>query len=98
MPWVFQVFSFSASHAFVKCRAGNRKVKMFPCIDRTVPHIEEKILSYLEPRDLAASMLVCKPWYRKARTLLYKRYVIIKRIEGTVPLVDAATERNLKIW
>ena len=34
--------------------------KMFPLLDRNLPHVEEKILSYLEPKDLAAAMVVSK--------------------------------------
>ena len=35
---------------------------MFPLLVRTVPHVEEKILSHLEPMDLLSSKLVCKQW------------------------------------
>ena len=66
-----------------------KPTKMFPQLDRIVPCIEDKILSYLEPRDLAASMLVCKDWCQKARPLLYKLYANSARKEGVVPLIKA---------
>ena len=36
---------------------------MFPSMARHVPHIEEKILSYMAPRDLAVSKAVCMEWW-----------------------------------
>ena len=36
---------------------------MFPLIDRDLPSVDEKILSYLSPEDLANAKLVSKKWY-----------------------------------
>ena len=36
---------------------------MFPSMARHVPHIEERILSYMRPRDLAVSKAVCMEWW-----------------------------------
>ena len=62
---------------------------MFPLLERNVPHIEEKILSYLEPRDLAASRLVCREWSCKAKPFLCEWYEVKQRNEGRVPLIEA---------
>ena len=62
------------------------KPEMFPLLNRNIPHVEEKILSYLDTKSLAASMLVCKEWCRKASPFLYECYATIQRKEGTVPL------------
>ena len=35
---------------------------MFPLLDINLPHVEEKIISYLRPRDLFNAKLVCKKW------------------------------------
>ena len=35
---------------------------MFPLLTRDVPHVEEKILSYLTPIDLIRSKKVSKKW------------------------------------
>ena len=69
-------FSFSPSRPLVKIT----KTKMFPSMARLVPHIEEKILSYMRPRDLTVSMSVCMEWW----------YVIVKRKAGKGPLIEAA--------
>ena len=63
---------------------------MFPLIDRSIPHVEERILSYLVPRDLAASMLVCRLWYDRAKPFICQQYVATVRREGEVPLCAAA--------
>ena len=62
---------------------------MFPQLDRNVPHVGDKILSFLEPKDLAASVLVCKEWHQRAGPFLYKWYAIIQREKGNVPLQRA---------
>ena len=62
------------------------KPEMFPLLNRNIPHVEEKILSFLDTKSLAASMLVCKEWCRKASPFLYECYATIQRKEGTVPL------------
>ena len=53
---------------------------MFPSMPRHVPHIEEKILSYMGPRDLTLSKSVCMEWW----------YVIVKKKEEEGPLIRAA--------
>ena len=65
------------------------KLKMFPLLDRNLPDVEENILSYLQPKDLAASMLVCKEWCQRAKPFLYKCYAYIQRKNGDVPLQTA---------
>ena len=64
---------------------------MFPLLERNIPHIEEKILSYLEPRDLAASRLVCRKWSCKAKPFLYDWFGRQNRNKGRVPLIVATT-------
>ena len=59
---------------------------MFPLLDRNLPHVEEKILSYLEPKGLATAMLVSKQWYQRAKPLLCEWYAYIQRKNGDVPL------------
>ena len=62
---------------------------MFPLLNRNIPHVEDKILSYLEPKGLLTSMLVCREWCQKARPFLfewYANYAIIQRKKGRVPL------------
>ena len=59
---------------------------MFPLLDRNIPHVEQKILSYLGPKELATSMLVCMEWYQKARPFLYEWYATIQRENEKVPL------------
>ena len=63
---------------------------MFPLLNRNVPHVEGKIISYLEPKDLAASMLVSKEWCQRAKPFLYEWYSHIQRRNGDVPLQMAA--------
>ena len=63
--------------------------KMFPLLDRNLPHVEEKILSYLEPKDLAAAMVVSKQWYQRAKPFLCEWYGYIQRKNGYVPLQTA---------
>ena len=62
---------------------------MFPLIDRNLPHVEDAILSYLGPRELGQSALVCKDWYHKTKTLLCRWYVVTQRSKGMVPLIEA---------
>ena len=62
---------------------------MFPLLDRNLPHVEEKILSYLEPKGLATAMLVSKQWYQRAKPLLCEWYAYIQRKNGDVPLQTA---------
>ena len=62
---------------------------MFPLLDRNIPHVTDMILTYLESTDLAASMLVCKEWCRKAKPLLYDRFITSQRKEGFSPLQQA---------
>ena len=59
---------------------------MFPLLDRNIPHVEDKILSYMEYKELATSMLVCKEWCQKARPFLYEWFATIQRKEEKVPL------------
>ena len=40
---------------------------MFPLLHRNVPHIEQKILSYLEPWKLTSAAFVSKTWYLAAK-------------------------------
>ena len=63
---------------------------MFPLLDRNLPHVEETILSYLSPRELEQSALVCKAWYHKTQIPLCQWYVVTQRSEGLVPLIEAA--------
>ena len=65
---------------------------MFPLIDRNLPHVEEKILSYLEPKDLAAAMVVSKQWYQRAKPFLCEWYAYIQRKNGEVPLQTAVAD------
>ena len=51
---------------------------MFPSTIR-VPHIEKKILSYMQPKDLTVFKSVCMEWW----------YVIVKRTEMK-PLIEAS--------
>ena len=62
---------------------------MFPLLDRNLPHVEEKILSYLESKDLAAAMVVSKQWYQRAKPFLCEWYAYIQRKNGDVPLRTA---------
>ena len=62
---------------------------MFPTLDRNIPHVEDKILSCLKPKDLATSMLVCREWCQKAKPFLYKWYATIQRKKGLIPLHEA---------
>ena len=64
---------------------------MFPLLDRNLPHVEEKILSYLEPKDLAAAMVVSKQWYQRAKPFLCEWYAYIQRKNGEVPLQTAVS-------
>ena len=68
------------------------KLEMFPQLDRNIPHVEEYILSYLQPKDLAASMLVSKEWSQRAKPLLCKCYAYIQRKNGNVPLQSAVID------
>ena len=68
--------------------------KMFPQLDRNVAHVEDKILSYLEPKELAKAMLVCKEWCEKARPFLYEWYATIQRKNGDIPLIKAVISDN----
>ena len=65
---------------------------MFPLLDRNLPHVEENILSYLQPKDLAASMLVSKEWCQRAKPFLCKCYAYIQRQNGEVPLQTAVVD------
>ena len=62
---------------------------MFPLLDRNLPHVEEKILSYLEPKGLATAMLVSKQWHQRAKPLLCEWYANNQRKNGDVPLQTA---------
>ena len=62
---------------------------MFPLLNRTVPHVEEMILSFMEPKELATAVLVCKEWCQRAMPILNYRYATIKRKEEKVPLQSA---------
>ena len=63
---------------------------MFPLLDRNIiPHVTDMILSYLESKDLAASMLVCREWCQKAKPFLYDRFIILQQKEGFSPLQEA---------
>ena len=68
------------------------KLKMFPLLDRNLPHVEENILSYLQAKDLAASMLVSKEWCQRAKPFLCKCYAYIQRQKGDVPLQTAVVD------
>ena len=68
------------------------KLEMFPQLDRNIPHVEEYILSYLQPKDLAASMLVSKEWSQRAKPLLCKCYAYIQRKNGNIPLQSAVID------
>ena len=59
---------------------------MFPLLNRNVPLVESKIISYLEPKDLAASMLVSKEWCQKVKPFICKWYAYIQRKNGEAPL------------
>ena len=59
---------------------------MFPLLNRNLPHVEDKILSYLGPKDAASLMLVCREWCQKARPHVYKWYSILLRRKGYIPL------------
>ena len=37
---------------------------MFPLLNRNVPHVERKILSFLGDVHLISAAFVCKSWYR----------------------------------
>ena len=50
---------------------------MFPLLNRNVPHVEQKILSYLEPDDLVMAAFVCKRWYLATGTT--ERHSILLR-------------------
>ena len=39
-------------------------VNMFPLFDQDLPHIEQKIISYLGPADIVRCRKVCKKWAR----------------------------------
>ena len=65
------------------------KSKMFPLLNRNLPHVEETILSYLGPKELGQSALVCKDWYQKTKLVLCRWYVATQRGEGKVPLIEA---------
>ena len=62
---------------------------MFPLLDRNIPHVTDMILSYLESKDLAASMLVCREWCQKAKPFLYERHITSQRKKGDIPLIQA---------
>ena len=68
---------------------SNIPFKMFPLLDRNLPHVEEKILSYLEPKGLATAMLVSKQWHQRAKPLLCEWYANNQRKNGDVPLQTA---------
>ena len=55
-------------------------------MNRNLPHVESKIISYLEPKDLAASMLVSKEWCQRVNPFLCAWYAYIQRRNGDVPL------------
>ena len=65
---------------------------MFPLLERNIPHIEEKILSYLEPKDLAASRLVSRKWSCKVKPFLFDWFGRQHRNRGRVPLIVATTK------
>ena len=65
---------------------------MFPLLHRNLPHVEDKILSYLGPKDAASSMLVCREWCQKARPHVYKWYAILLRRKGYIPLQMAVLQ------
>ena len=65
---------------------------MFPFLHRNLPHVEDKILSYLGPKDAASSMLVCREWCQKARPHVYKWYAILLRRKGYIPLQMAVLQ------
>ena len=69
------------------------KLKMFPLLDRNIPHVEDKILSYLDPKGLTNSMLVCKEWCQKVRPFRYEWYATILREKGKIPLQIAVIRR-----
>ena len=46
-----------------KVELHNEYPGMFPLINRDLPAVDDKILSYLSPRDLTAAKSVCKKWY-----------------------------------
>ena len=49
------------SHAFDEI-APKKNLKMFALLDRHLPHVEDKIISYLGPADLIRSKKVSKKW------------------------------------
>ena len=48
---------------------------MFPLIDRDLPTVDEKILSYLNLRDLDRAKSVCKKWYAVLNTWVYAEII-----------------------
>ena len=70
---------------------------MFPLIERDIPHVEDKILSYLEPRDLAACRLVCREWSCKAKPFLYDWFGRKQRNKGHIPLIEATRRGHVDL-
>ena len=62
---------------------------MFPLMERNIPHVGDKILSYLDIIDLAASSLMCREWSSKVTPLLNNCFGPKQRENGRVPLIHA---------
>ena len=93
-PWLIEAFSLSQV-VIVRINFSLLKKsehKMFPLLHRNLPHVEDKILSYLGPKDAASSMLVCREWCQKARPHVYKWYAILLRRKGYIPLQMAVLQ------
>ena len=61
---------------------------MFPFLTRDVPHVEEKILSYLGPTDLIRSKRVSKKW----DMVIQKRIDHLKRTNDIHALIQMGEE------
>ena len=73
---------------------------MFPLLDINLPHVEEKIISYLRPRDLFNAKLVCKKWdglMKKRIKYLKVTNDMITRIQLWEDTYDLATTELIKL-
>ena len=53
---------------------------MFPLMNRNVPHVEQKILSYLDEYDLTMAAFVCRKWYMATRKMT-RHAILIRAVE-----------------
>ena len=74
---------------------------MFPLLDdRDVPQVEEKIISYLRPKDLFNAKLVCKKWdglMKKRIKYLKVTNDMITRIQLWEDTYEVATTELIKL-